>query len=158
MIDVLVNNEIGFELSKSSLVKVIRNILLDHSVKRGEVSLAIIDDATMHRLNREHLQHDYPTDVLSFVLDRTKEDLDGEVIVSSDTATRMASQYEWSAHNELMLYFIHGSLHLVGYDDGDATDRAKMREQEIHYLKLAGIQPSAKHLAGSELGRNGVSA
>jgi len=141
MIHVLVNNEHGFAISEGVLVDIVCQICLDHGVNRGEVSLAIIDDQTIHQLNREHLRHDYPTDVLSFLLQRDGDTLEGEVIVSADTATRVAVGCTWSAHDELLLYFIHGTLHLVGYDDKDNDGRRKMRDCEIHYLRIAGIQP-----------------
>ena len=63
-----------------------RAILADAGISTGMVSVAVVDDPAIHRLNREFLQHDYPTDVLSFLLERDGEHLEGEVIVSSDTA------------------------------------------------------------------------
>lgn len=152
MIEVSLNNEVGFDISEQTAQRIVHTILQDHGIERGEVSLAIIDDPTMHRLNREHLQHDYPTDVLSFVLEQFDDELEGEVLVSFDTATRTAGEFAWKPQDELMLYFIHGTLHLVGHDDHNDADRAKMREQEIHYLRLAGIEPSAEHLARTGLG------
>lgn len=145
MIQVLVNNEVGFDFPESDLVAVIRSILADHHVTRGELSLAIVDDRAIHALNRTHLQHDFPTDVLSFVLDRTDDEIDGEVIVSSETAARTAPDYGWTAETELMLYFIHGCLHLVGYDDHTQKDLVEMRRQETHYLQSLGIQIPAGH-------------
>ena len=88
----------------------------------------------MHQLNREHLNHDYPTDVLSFVLERSESSLDGEVIVSADTAIARAAEFHLPPEDELLLYVIHGTLHLVGYDDKEASNRALMREQESRYL------------------------
>ena len=81
MIEVMLNNEVGFNAPEKTIVETVRCVLLDHMVRRGEVSLAVIDDATMQRLNRTHLQHDYPTDVLSFLLHRDQDMLEGEVIV-----------------------------------------------------------------------------
>ncbi len=145
MIEILLNNEIGFEFPESKLTDVVREILLDHQVESGEVSLAVIDDSTMHELNRQHLDHDYPTDVLSFVLEQDGSYLEGEVIVSCDTATTIAPEYGWKATDELLLYFIHGCLHLVGYDDHSDVDRAAMRQQEAEYLKRANVALPAKH-------------
>jgi probable rRNA maturation factor len=48
----------------------VREILGNYGITRGEVSIAVVGDAQMHELNRRYLEHDYPTDVLSFVLDR----------------------------------------------------------------------------------------
>ncbi len=140
MIEVMVNNEVGFNAPEKTLVETVRCVLRDHMVRRGELSLAIIDDTTMQRLNRTHLQHDYPTDVLSFLLHRDQDLLEGEVIVSAETAVRAARDYNWIEAHELLLYAIHGTLHLVGYDDQTQADRQAMRDREAYYLKQAGIE------------------
>ena len=130
-------------------------IARDAGVARGTLSIAIVDDPTIHSLNRRYLDHDYPTDVLSFVLDRSGDALDGEVIVSADMALAQAEQFGWSADDELLLYAIHGTLHLVGYDDGDATAQCQMRSAEARYLALFGLggrQPSAEALGASPRG------
>ena len=144
MIEVPINNETEFDIPTESLRAVVQTIAADHGFSQGEISLAVIDDPTMHRLNREHLQHDYPTDVLSFVFD-ADESLEGEVIASADTAKKIAPEYEWSAESELLLYFIHGTLHLVGHDDHEDVARQAMRDRESHYLKSIGIQPPVGH-------------
>lgn len=111
-----------------------RNVLRGAGVQAATISLAIVDDPTMHRLNREFLQHDYPTDVLSFVLDRDDKKLDGEIIVSADTAASSCDEFGWSAQDEMTLYVIHGLLHLVGFDDHSSADRRRMRAKEKEYL------------------------
>ena len=109
--------------------------------RRGAISLAVVDDATIQELNRRYLDHDYPTDVLSFVFDRGSEVIDGEIIVSGDTAAESSERFGWSAEDELLLYVIHGALHLVGYDDESPGDAAHMRKQEARYLALFGRGP-----------------
>ena len=147
MIQVQIHNETDFSVPKSKLVSVVHSIAADHGVRGGEISLAVVSDDSIHDLNREHLQHDYPTDVLSFLLDRVDDQIDGEVIVSADTAARTASDYGWSATEELLLYVIHGSLHLVGYDDQTEVERNAMRVKEEHYLASIGAGVSADHAA-----------
>ena len=68
----------------------ILKIMVRHAV---QVSIAVVDDPTIHELNRRFLQHDYPTDVLSFVLEQQDGRLEGEVIVSTDTAVAQAGEY-----------------------------------------------------------------
>lgn len=110
-------------------------------VERATLSIAIVDDPTIHALNRQYLDHDYPTDVLSFLLERNEGSLEGEVIVSRDTAARRAAEFGWSAADELLLYVIHGTLHLVGYDDQTEAAREKMRAAERRILAIFGIEP-----------------
>ena len=144
MIEVSLHNETDFEVSRERLESVVRKIAVDHGYQMGEVSLAIVDDPTIHRLNREHLQHDYPTDVLSFLWE-SHERLEGEVIVSADTATANAAEYHWPPQDEVLLYIIHGTLHLVGYDDHSPGDRETMRNREADYLRWSGVNLPTTH-------------
>src|SRR5947209_20458481 len=113
------------QLDHSRLKKAARLVLEDAGIKSAEISIAVVSDERIHELNRQYLQHDYPTDVLSFVLDHNqdKQSLDGEIIVSADHAASQAVHFGWSADDELLLYVIHGCLHLVGYDDTTAEHK-----------------------------------
>ena len=75
--------------------------------------------------------------MLSFVLERGEGFLDGEVVVSAETALRTAPRFGWSAAEELLLYVIHGTLHLAGYDDATPEQQAAMRGRETEYLAAA---------------------
>ncbi len=119
--------------------QVLRQLLASEGIQRGEVSISIVHDAEIHELNRAYLNHDYATDVLSFVLDRDEEALLGEIIVSADTAIERCDEFGWQASQELTLYLIHGALHLVGYDDKSPTQREQMRAREQLYLERFGI-------------------
>ncbi|MBN1912322.1 MAG: rRNA maturation RNase YbeY [Pirellulales bacterium] len=123
------------------LEEAIRSILDEAAVAEAEISLAVVDDPTIQVLNRKYLGHDYPTDVLSFVLERSEDRLEGEVIVSADTAVASAGQYGWTPEEELLLYVIHGTLHLVGYADGMPTEQAEMRRREAACLARFGLEP-----------------
>ena len=119
---------------------VITSILNDAGVRRGSISVAVVDDPIIHELNRRYLEHDYPTDVLSFVLEREGDLLDGEVVVSADTARRTAARLGWPAEHELLLYIVHGTLHLAGYDDLAPESKSQMRQQERRVLGDIGIE------------------
>jgi probable rRNA maturation factor len=119
----------------------IRQVLTDARCEQAAISVAIVDDPTIHQLNVRFLQHDYPTDVLSFLLSEPHEPMLGEIVVSADTAARTAQEYGWQLADELLLYAIHGTLHLVGYDDHQPQDKARMRRQERRHLKSFGLQP-----------------
>jgi probable rRNA maturation factor len=121
------------------LIAAVKQILSDAGYSNGEVSIAIVNDKAMHELNRQYLQHDYPTDVLSFVLEEDETRLIGQLIVSADYAAREAPTFGWTTDDELLLYTIHGALHLVGYDDLEPDLKAEMREQEVAYLSHFGL-------------------
>lgn len=107
----------------------------------GDISVAVVDNAEMARLHGRFLDDPMPTDVLSFLLDSGPAGLDGEVIISAETALHNAARYEWSAADELLLYAVHGTLHLAGYDDATTEQRREMRKQERAVLRLLGLRP-----------------
>jgi probable rRNA maturation factor len=141
VIQVEIANEQSKHACDADLVRqAVRIVLCGESVDSANVSVAIVDDAAIHLLNRKYLEHDYATDVLSFLLSAADEPLEGEVIVSADTAATQASQYAWGMMDELLLYVIHGTLHLVGYDDASEPERAIMRSKERYYLAALGLR------------------
>ncbi|QDU87024.1 Endoribonuclease YbeY [Pirellulimonas nuda] len=95
-----------------------------------QVDVAIVDDPTIHALNLKHLGHDYPTDVLSFDLGKV-----GQVVVSYDTALANAAEYGVDTEQELLLYVIHGVLHLAGFRDKTEAEAADMRRAEAEALQ-----------------------
>jgi probable rRNA maturation factor len=122
------------------LREAVLRVLQGEGIQHATVSLAVVDDATMLPLNRRYLHHDYATDVLSFLLEREETALEGEVIISAETAIRQAPQFGWAADQELLLYAVHGTLHLVGYDDQADNQRPAMREREAAYLAQLGVR------------------
>lgn len=138
-IEVAVNRPVDFDTKLARTV--IEQILAEHRVESASISLAVVDDSTIHGLNRQFLDHDYPTDVLSFNLGEGGDRyLKGEIIVSADTAEREATLRGLPTQDELMLYVIHGALHLVGLDDKSDLGRAAMRAAEQQITSRYGIQ------------------
>jgi probable rRNA maturation factor len=134
------NRQAELDVPRRRLAAAVRRVLKEAAIHEAQVSLAVVDDPAIHDLNREFLRHDYPTDVLSFLLERLPSGLEGEIIVSAQTAAAEAGRYGWSAGEELLLYVIHGALHLVGYDDHSRQQRAEMRAREQAHLQHWGIQ------------------
>jgi probable rRNA maturation factor len=142
MIQVQIANEHpDFTADEARLRQAVENVLLEAELASGVVSIAIVDDSAIHRLNAQFLAHDEPTDVLSFVLEQTADAWEGEIVVSADTARRLARQLGWDPRDELLLYVVHGALHLVGYDDGDDHERARMRAAERRHLARFDLLP-----------------
>lgn len=112
----------------------VREVLADAGVRSAAISVAVVDDATIHELNRRYLKHDWPTDVLSFPLGSDGDHLEGEIVASAETAARVARQRECGAAEELLLYVVHGALHLVGFDDKTAPQAGRMRRAEARVL------------------------
>lgn len=119
-------------------------------LQRLAVSISIVDDPTIQSLNCHHLQHDWPTDVISFEFGSRADSpliAEGEVIASYDTARRVAPQAGWSTEDELLLYIIHGLLHVTGMDDQQLAEQQAMRAAEQACLIALKVPVAANYLA-----------
>lgn len=121
------------------LIEIASAILHDHGFSQGELSIALVDDATIRDLNKQYLNHDWETDVISFVLDEGESWLAGQLIVSTDTAARVAKELDSTCDAEMALYVAHGTLHLVGFDDMEEEAATEMRVAERKYLQQFSI-------------------
>jgi probable rRNA maturation factor len=135
MINVQIANEQDrLPLDEERLRKALCVVLEEAGVTDARVSVAVVDDPTIARLNEQFLRHQGPTDVLSFLLEQGPGTLEGEVVASAETAARAAPEYGWPPQDELLLYVIHGALHLAGHDDATPAQRARMRRREREVL------------------------
>jgi probable rRNA maturation factor len=89
------------------------------------VSLLLTDDAEIAAIHEQFLDDPTPTDVISFEIDGG-----AEIVVSVETAARCAKARGHTTKDEVALYVVHGLLHVCGFDDIAAKDRARMREAE----------------------------
>src|SRR5262245_1150736 len=105
---VLVANETGADVRVELIEAAVRFVFTGAAYDSVDVAGGIVDDEAMHELNRQFLDHDYPTYVLSFSLEDRPARLEGEIVVSLDTARRCAAEVGWSAADELLLYVVHG--------------------------------------------------
>jgi probable rRNA maturation factor len=95
----------------------------------------ITRDSELRRLNREFLQKDYPTDVLSFP--SAGGELLGELAISVDRAAAQAGEYGHDVEDEIRILMLHGLLHLLGMDH--ERDRGRMRRTETRWRKALGL-------------------
>jgi probable rRNA maturation factor len=136
----LSNEQESLTFDEMLLKQAAEAILREAGFTAGSLSIAVVDDPTIHELNRQFLAHDYPTDVLSFLLEQQGKRIEGEVVASADTARRTAEQLGVRPEDELLLYVIHGTLHIVGHDDGDDAQRSLMRAAERNCLAKFGVE------------------
>ena len=115
--------------------KAIQSIAADYGWTHCDISIALMNDLEIRALNNKHLSHDYATDVISFDLSSGDDFLEGEIIASIETADREANAHGWQGDDELLLYVIHGMLHIIGLRDKKTKETQVMREAERHYLK-----------------------
>jgi probable rRNA maturation factor len=129
------NRQRTLKVDRRRMRHAVRTIVRDAGISQATISIAIVDDATIAKLHEQFLDDPEPTDVLSFVLEQSERSLEGEVVASANTAVACAPQYNSTPEDELLLYVIHGTLHLVGYDDTTPGRRAVMRRKEKEYSK-----------------------
>ena len=127
-------------VDRARLRQTVRTVLEGERETDAEISLAFVDNATSRQVNQRYLQHDEPTDVLSFPLSEGKGGrLSGELVVGAEVAQAQAVERGHDVQAELALYVIHGLLHLCGYDDKTPAAAADMRQRERHYLQQLGL-------------------
>ena len=115
---------------------------------QAECSVLLVDDAAMEKLNRTYRGFAQPTDVLAFPMREGRfrivsPELLGDVVISAETARRQVETGGGELRAELALLLIHGILHLVGYDHGDAAERRTMERKTQLILGACGIPVSA---------------
>jgi probable rRNA maturation factor len=131
-------------VDRAPLQQLVTCVLRQESRERASISIALVDDATIHSLNRVHLGHDWPTDVITFPLSEPDDPvLTGELVISAETAVRSALDLGVEACDELALYVVHGLLHLCGYDDRDEMAAHRMHQRESEVLAHAQRQGPA---------------
>lgn len=124
---------------------IVRAVLTEENIPDYEISLAFVDNPTIHVLNKRYLQHDEPTDILTFPLsDPSAKKLAGELVIGVEIALEQAQDRGHDIHVELGLYVIHGLLHLCGFNDKTPKDAAEMRQRERHHLLALGM-PDVTH-------------
>jgi probable rRNA maturation factor len=115
------------------------DVLMDEllELESFDLSILFVNESRMAQLNKTHLQHEGPTDIITFDY-CTPALLHGELVICPAVASRHAKQYRATLGQELARYIIHGVLHLRGFDDQTPAVRRKMKREENRLLqKLA---------------------
>ena len=127
------------EVSAATIEEVLEAVLEAEGASR-DLSVVVVDDERIHGINRDFLDHDYPTDVLAFDLDDPGPGMDGEIVVSIDHARSEAGGDVELIRAELLLYCVHGLLHLLGYDDHAPAERRAMHLRQRELLLEMGYE------------------
>ncbi len=134
------NTQPFLALDQIWIERIVRTVCNAEHRDSAEISIAIVDNAAIRIINAQYLNHDRPTDVISFPdLASSDQNLAGELIVSAEMAQETAAQGGNSPLDELALYLVHGLLHLCGYNDQNPTDIAVIRSREDEILRQLDI-------------------
>ena len=135
--------EINFHFQKSvtlqnrrALKDFLRLIPSREKTSINQLNIIFCSDNYLLRINKEYLNHNYFTDVITFELKDYNKQITGEVYISVDSIKKNANLFNTSVLNELHRVIFHGVLHLCGYKDKTPKDSLLMKSMEDKYLKL----------------------
>ena len=133
MIDL--DNETGFEIDILILEKI------TNSLTQKDIELLVVKNDEIQELNKEHRNIDKATDVLSFPIDFDMPNMPlGSIVISTDFVEEKAKEYGHTFNEEFSLLFIHGILHLLGYDH--EVDNGEHRQKEEELIKQFNLPDS----------------
>lgn len=114
---------------------------ISSSLSKKDIELLVVDNKTIKEINKEHRDKDEATDVLSFPFEQTFQHFPlGIIIISIDFVDNLSKEFNHSFDEEFALLFIHGFLHLLGYDH--ETDNGEHRKKEEELIKSFNLPPS----------------
>jgi probable rRNA maturation factor len=126
-----------------------RAVLDLSGVPDADLTIALVDNARIHGLNRDFLGHDAPTDVISFPADEPDPETGrrylGDVVISFMRASEQAGERGHAVEAEMQLLVVHGVLHLLGYDHSEAGDKNRMWAAQAEVLERLGVSPKIVH-------------
>jgi len=135
------NRQDQHAIQNARFTEAVAAVFLGEDIASCEMGIAVVGNQEIHDCNVKFLSHDYPTDVITFPMERKEQFVAGEIMVSAEYAAEEAQRHGWPVQDELTLYIIHGCLHLVGYDDHSPSDIQVMRQKELFYLAKLDIEP-----------------
>lgn len=122
-------------IKRREVSKWIRNVAESYDRKAGEIGYLFCDDEKILEVNREYLQHDFYTDIITFDYDEGKT-INGDLVISLDTVKTNALKFGKTYEEELHRVIIHGILHLCGINDKAPGEREIMEEAENKALDM----------------------
>ena len=129
--------DLGITLPGKTILKTLLSDLFRKEGKQlAGLSIVFCSDEYLLELNRQFLQHDYYTDILTFLMSERGAPVEGELYISIDRVRDNARALGVPAMHELRRVILHGALHLCGYKDKLKKDQALIRQKEDRYLQL----------------------
>ncbi len=114
----------------------IKSIVEAEGFTLGTVSYVLCSDEYLLEMNKQYLDHDYYTDILTFDNSESDSEIEGDIFISLERVRENADAESVPSDEELRRVLAHGILHLCGYDDHAAGEKEEMRKKEDYYLKL----------------------
>ncbi|MCQ2209980.1 MAG: rRNA maturation RNase YbeY [Paludibacteraceae bacterium] len=126
------------KIAKRKVNEWIKEVAKRHGYKVGEISYIFCDDKKILEVNKEYLQHDYYTDIITFDYTEGKT-ISGDLFISLDTVKSNSEQFASSYEEEFYRVVIHGILHLCGINDKGVGEREIMEKHENEALAIRSL-------------------
>ena len=134
------NYETEFTLENETLFSDwISRVILSENKKEGDINYVFCDDEYILEINKQYLDHDYYTDIISFDYSVGNE-LHGDVFVSIDRVKENATDFDVTFDDELKRVIIHGILHYIGYKDKSEEEELLMRQKENEKIAMFRVE------------------
>ena len=124
------------KVEKRLIHSLIAKLSKELGVKLDSLSVNFVDADQLLAINKEYLQHNYHTDIITFNYSGSNDYLEGEIFISINEAIVNSLKYNVHLDNEIVRLVIHGILHLVGYDDKNSSEKRKMKKEENKLIEL----------------------
>jgi len=132
----LANRQRTRKINMSRLREITVALLTDLGEPQAQLEINLVSPAQMAKVNQTFLQHEGPTDVITFdYRDAGKGELHGELFICPAVAVTQAKEFGTDWRSELVRYVIHGMLHLLGHDDLEPVARRKMKRVESRLVR-----------------------
>ncbi len=122
-----------FELDQDFADRQIKQLINEEKKKTGDISVIFCSDEYLLEMNKQHLNHDYFTDIITFNYVKD-EVISGDLFISADRIRENSGKFNVTFYEELYRVILHGILHLVGYNDKTDEEKKVMKEKENYYL------------------------
>lgn len=144
-VEVHVEDGVDLPIGAGEIEHAVLRVLAAEGADAAELSVAVVGDAEIERLNLEYLQHEGPTDVISFPLSASGGRVVGDVYVGADQARRQAAELEVPLAEEVLRLAIHGTLHVLGYEhpQDEGREGSPMYERQEALLRTV-LAPRAE--------------
>lgn len=137
----IANRQSNLPCERTAIRRVVANVLEEETeLQSTDLSIAIVDEERTREVNKTFLGRTGTTDVIAFTYHRDETQLQGEVVVNADEALRQSETTGHDAASELMIYVVHGVLHLIGYEDCTPELRNRMNGRAVELLRNQGYE------------------
>lgn len=120
-------------IPRKKISELVKNIYTENQIYESNTNIVLLTNAELKKINVEFLNHNYETDVISFIIEELP--LETEIYISIEKAEEQAKEYKVSLTNELLRLVAHGVLHTLGHEDNTEKLKQEMHNLENYYIE-----------------------